>query len=142
LPIFSLRYRKITALITGIQRFFEIATQDVQLAIQRRCCSSADSGESTIIEQLLNQDLTLRQVQGELQNIFFAAFDTTTALLANLFDCLARHPRIVKRIQTELALVVADRMLAEADLARLPYLRAAIFETLRLQCCTAPCWGA
>jgi hypothetical protein len=24
----------------------------------------------------------------------------------------------------------------------LPYLRAAIFETLRLQCCTAPCWGA
>jgi hypothetical protein len=36
---------------------------------------------------------------------------------------------------------VGDRMLAKADLARLPY-RAAIFETLRMQCCTAPWWGA
>jgi hypothetical protein len=52
LPIFAVCYRKITALITGIRRFFEIATHDVQLAIQRRCGSSAGSGESTIIEQL------------------------------------------------------------------------------------------
>jgi len=132
LHIFAFRYRKIMALIRGIQRFFETAVCEAQLAIQHRGRDEPGSENSNIIEELLAQDMMPHQVQGELQNIFFAAFDTTTALIANLFDCMGRHPRIVKRIQTELALVVGSGMIAETDIARLTYLRDSIFETLRL----------
>ncbi|MCJ1403739.1 hypothetical protein MMC11_006962 [Xylographa trunciseda] len=133
LPIFALRYRKIMSLITGIQTFFETAISDTQ-AIMRQHRGSAIGSEQVakIIEEMLLQGMTPEEIQGELQNIFFAAFDTTAALLANLFDCLTRQPTIVKRLQAELAVVVGDRSIVEADVTRLTYLRATILETLRL----------
>ncbi|MCJ1392464.1 hypothetical protein MMC18_005331 [Xylographa bjoerkii] len=132
LPIFFLRYRKIMSLISGIQGFFESAIGDQQVLMQQRRGGESGSKQANIIEEMLAQGMTPEEAQGELQNIFFAAFDTTTALLANLFDCLARQPKIVKHLQAELAVVVGERPIVEADITRLTYLRATILETLRL----------
>ena len=54
------------------------------------------------------------------------------ALLTNLFDILARQPDIVTRLQAELAAVERGRPIGEADIAHSEYLRATLFEALRL----------
>ena len=132
-PVFALRYRKIMSLIRGIQRFFETAVSSAQYRVQQRQDSEKNTPDRpSIIEEMLEQGMSPAQVQSELQNIFFAAFDTTNALLANFFDCVARHPNTAARLRAEIAAVVGDRMLEEADLAHLAYLRASMFETLRL----------
>lgn len=128
LLIFASKYCKIVALIKGIQEFFKTAVGNVR----GRQYHDKSSDNISIIEEMLFQGLKPHQVQGELQNIFFAAFDTTTALLSNLFDCLARHTSIIKRLKEELGLVIGSRPLLANDIPRLIYLRAAIFETLRL----------
>lgn len=133
LPVFALLYRKIMSVIRGIQRFFETAVTSAQYRVQQRRDSEKNSPDRPpIIEEMLVQGMSPAEVQSELQNIFFAAFDTTNALLANFFDCVARHPKMAARLRTELAAVIGDRMVKEADLAHLTYLRATIFETLRL----------
>ncbi|CAF9922878.1 hypothetical protein IMSHALPRED_005781 [Imshaugia aleurites] len=132
LPVFALRYRKIMSLIRGIQRFFGIAVSSAQYRVQQRRDSENTPDRPSIIEEMLQQGMPPAKVQSELQNIFFAAFDTTNALLANFFDCVARHPKTAARLRAEIAAVVGDRMIEEADLAHLAYLRASMFETLRL----------
>lgn len=133
LPVFVLLYRKIMSLIRGIQKFFETAVTSAQYRVQQCRDSEKNTPDRpTIIEEMLVQGMSPAKVQGELQNIFFAAFDTTNALLANFFDCVARHPKTAARLRAEIVAVVGDRMVEEADLAHLAYLRATMFETLRL----------
>ena len=130
LPILVLRYQRIMALIRGIQGFFKTAIDN--MLAKRRDISGETREDSSTIEEMLGQDMKPSEVQGALQNIFFAAFDTTTALIANVFDCIARQAEILKRLQAELATVVGNKPLTEADIPRLTYLKATIFETLRL----------
>ncbi|KAA6409157.1 MAG: hypothetical protein FRX48_06710 [Lasallia pustulata] len=132
LPVFALRYRKIMSLIKGIQRFFETAISDINADMRRRHRDEQNCERNNIIEEMLAQGLAPAQVQGELQNIFFAAFDTTTALLTNVFDCATRQPDLIKRLQVECTAVVGSRLVDEADITCMPLLRATIFETLRL----------
>lgn len=132
LPIFALRYRKIISLIGGIQKFFETAVGGVQYRLQQRHCEKNASDRPSIIKEMLVQGMSPAQTQSELQNVFFAAFDTTTALIANIFDCVARDPKTAACLEAEIAAVVGDNAVEEADLKHLAYLRAIIFETLRL----------
>ena len=88
--------------------------------------------QTNIVEEMLARGMPPNLVQGEFHNVLFAAFDTTTALLANWFDCLARQPGIVKPLQAEIAIVVRGRPLVEADVICLTHLRATILGTLRL----------
>lgn len=132
LPVFALLYRRIMSLIRGIQRFFETAVTSAQDRVQQQRDSKNTPDRPTIIEEMLVQGMSPAKIQSELQNIFFAAFDTTNALLANFFDCVARHPETAAGLRAEITAVVGDLNVEEADLAHLAYLRATIFETLRL----------
>jgi cytochrome P450 len=127
LPILVVHYWRIMALITGIQGFFKTTIDNV--LSKRRTSTTEESG---FIGDMLDQNMQPPEVQGALQNIFFAAFDTTTALIVNFFDCVARQPETVERLHAELVIVVGNKPLTEADIPHLTYLKATIFETLRL----------
>jgi len=87
----------------------------------------ADTGET----------MTDRQVRDEVMTIFLAGHETTAVALTWTFYLLSRHPEVARRLQDELANVLAGRIATVADLPRLPYTRAVIGETIRLY---PPAW--
>ncbi|KAK4280825.1 hypothetical protein QN277_012396 [Acacia crassicarpa] len=68
-----------------------------------------------------------------LIDMIFAAADTSIVVIDFVFSELLRHPRVMKNLQKELQNVIGmNRMVEEADLAKLSYLDMVIKETLRL----------
>lgn len=134
LPIFVLHYRKITSLVRGIQKFFSDAITSTNTSNQDSELAKNDRSKNfDLITYMISEGLSPSHVQGELQNIFFAAFDTTTALMTNLFDHLSQHPLVVLRLKSELAQVTGNTdPVNEVNVSRLILLRATIWETLRL----------
>nr|POF14270.1 cytochrome p450 52a2 [Quercus suber] len=131
IPVLAWRVRRVLQLIRGIHGFFHDAIRNAFKDMRTR--PSEDSQPSTILHQMLKEGMTHEKAHGELQNIFFAAFDTTTVLLTNLFDCIGRDPRVQQQLRDELDRVVGvEGILTENLLAKLVYLRATVFETLRL----------
>lgn len=153
LPIFGPEYLKIMSLIRGILIFFETAISSVQYRVQQQYSERNGLARSKLIEEMLVQGISPGQVPGELQNIFFAAFNTPTVLLVNLFDCVARHTKTAACLEADIVAVVGDHVVEEAEPAHLAYLRAKIFQILRLHtpvtyhtcktwtCTTMPCGG-
>jgi cytochrome P450 len=130
--VFIWQYRRIMQLVQGLQTFFETAVH-AAIRVEKEKEQTANQNESIIV-QMLRQGITTADAQGELQNIFFAAFDTTTALLTNLFDCLARHPEVQSQLRDDIATSIGETiaMTSAIDISRSIYLRATIMETLRL----------
>ena len=129
--VFVWQYRRIMQLVRGLQRFFRTAVHAAIRVGKEKKEQTAIQDES-IIMQMLRQGLTTADAQGELQNIFFAAFDTTTALLTNLFDCIARHPEVPSQLKEDIANSMMGETTKATDISRSIYLRATIMETLRL----------
>ena len=82
--------------------------------------------------------LTDRQIRDEIMTLFLAGHETTANGLAWTFLLLAESPEAEARLADELRAVVGARPVAYDDLARLPYLRAVVFESLRLR---PPVWN-
>lgn len=64
-----------------------------------------------------------------------AGTDTTFTLMDWLMAEMLRHPKILEKLQAEIRQVLADQgktQVTEEDLPNLPYLKAAIKETLRI----------
>ncbi len=77
------------------------------------------------------------QLRDEVMTLFLAGHETTASALAWTWHLLARHPEAQARLHAELDLVLADargapRPPAFDDLARLPYARAVLAESMRL----------
>jgi len=78
-------------------------------------------------------ELDPEQLAREANLFLFAGHDTTSATLAWLFSYLATHPEAQKRVHEEVSAVPAGSLASElSDPRSLPYLGAAIKETLRL----------
>lgn len=67
------------------------------------------------------------QIQGEVQNIFFASYDTTSAFLANVMHVLVHHPGIQLKLRREIGLL-GGRLPTNKDLASFEYLRWFLME--------------
>ncbi|KAK9073551.1 hypothetical protein SSX86_007875 [Deinandra increscens subsp. villosa] len=72
-------------------------------------------------------------IKAIILDVFAAGTDTTYASLVWSISELIRHPRVMKKLQQEVAEVAQRRhMIYENDLEKMEYLKATIKETLRL----------
>jgi cytochrome P450 len=71
-------------------------------------------------------------LRDEVLTMVLAGHETTANALTWTFYLLSRHPEVERRVVQELATVLAGRAPTFEDVARLPYLRAVIDESMRL----------
>jgi len=90
-----------------------------------------------LLGMLLAADLEPRQLRDELVTLFTAGQETVGCALAWLFWLLSRHPEAERALHDELASVLNGRAPTLEDLARLPWTRMIVQETLRLH---PPLW--
>ncbi|WP_228984230.1 cytochrome P450 [Streptomyces sp. DH12] len=76
--------------------------------------------------------LTDTEVRDELSTIMFAGAETTATALAWVFHELAGRPDAEEQIAAEIRDVIGDRVVTVADVPRLPAIRRALDEVLRL----------
>jgi cytochrome P450 len=100
--------------------------------------SRAGGGETSVIGGLLDardedgRPLSRQAIRNEAAVIFMAGHETTANTLAWAWFLLSQAPSVRDRLHAELDAVCPDRDPVFEDIARLPYTRAVIEETLRL----------
>nr|D1MI46.1 RecName: Full=Geraniol 8-hydroxylase; AltName: Full=Cytochrome P450 76B10; AltName: Full=Geraniol 10-hydroxylase; Short=SmG10H [Swertia mussotii]ACZ48680.1 geraniol 10-hydroxylase [Swertia mussotii] len=79
------------------------------------------------------EEIDRTHIQRMCLDLFVAGTDTTSSTLEWAMSEMLKNPEKMKAAQAELAQVIGKgKAVEEADLARLPYLRCAIKETLRI----------
>lgn len=76
--------------------------------------------------------MTDAQLRDEAITLFIAGHETTANALTFGWLLLARHPEARARLEAEVDAVLGDRAPTMDDLARLPWTRAVVAETMRL----------
>ncbi|KAL2551587.1 Cytochrome [Forsythia ovata] len=79
-------------------------------------------------DEKLNED----DMIAVLWEMIFRGTDTTALLTEWVMAELVLHPEVQEKLQAELDSAVGNRSVADADVAKLPYLQAVIKETLRV----------
>lgn len=96
---------------------------DVLLSLMNKPMSSLNEPQYTIGRT---------NVKAVILDILAGALETSYATIEWAMSELIRHPEVMKKLQQELESVVSDRMVEEADLAKLNYLNMVVKETFRL----------
>ncbi|KAI4325869.1 hypothetical protein MLD38_031233 [Melastoma candidum] len=77
--------------------------------------------------------LTNDHIKAILMDTFIGAIDTSSITLLWAMSELMRNPRVLKKLQDEIRSTVGEKPRVESDdIAKLPYLRMVVKETLRL----------
>jgi cytochrome P450 len=76
--------------------------------------------------------LNAAEVRDEVITIFMAGHETTAVTLTFVWYLLSQHPAVEEKLHAELDAVLGGRTPTAEDLARLPYTRMVIEETMRL----------
>jgi len=76
--------------------------------------------------------MTTQEVRNQVVTIFMAGHETTALALTWTWYLLSEHPSVEARLHAELASVLGGRNPLHEDLARLPYTRMVIEESMRL----------
>ncbi|KAL0352100.1 UNVERIFIED_CONTAM: cytochrome [Sesamum calycinum] len=72
-------------------------------------------------------------IRGLMQVLLIAGTDTSAGTMEWALSLLLNHPQVLKKAQLEIDNHIGhDRLIDEADIAELPYLRCIVNETLRL----------
>lgn len=126
-------YRRLIGLVVGMKAFFREKLNDIITEANictggpgRKVPSSEDLSPS-VFRSMKAAGISEDRMQGELQNIFFASYDTTSAFLSNLMYILLRHVDVQKRLIEEIA-CLQGRPPSRKDLAGLRYLRLVMME--------------
>ena len=85
----------------------------------------------TVVQCIAKGPISKETLQGEVRNLFFASFDTTSALMANLIDIISRREDVQSRIQQEIRTLCSKDVTRE-QIASCQYLRWPILESKRL----------
>lgn len=105
--------------------------------ISERRASGEDTGD--LLSMLLaardeegdGSGMSDTQIRDEAMTLFLAGYETTANALSWTFYLLAQHPEVEARMHDELD-AVADAELGAESLARLPYTRMVLSESMRL----------
>lgn len=82
--------------------------------------------------ELRGEETTNQQLRDDLMTILIAGHETTAAVLTWATVELEKNPQILQKAREEIDSVLGDRNPSFKDVAKLPYLRRIIAETLRL----------
>jgi cytochrome P450 len=85
-----------------------------------------------VTDPVTGRPFTRQQVLDELKTHFIAGNETTGCGMAWTLYEIARHPEVHSRLCAELDDVLGGRAPTAADLAKMPYLRQVVNESLRL----------
>jgi cytochrome P450 len=116
-------YPRISAVVSGMKTFFRNHMNEILSGLRQSSASAGTSCFRSMRESGMPDEVIL----GELQNVFFASFDTTTALLANIVGVLARRQDVLTRMRQEVE-QLGEKRPDKADLKDLPYLHSVILE--------------
>lgn len=132
-------YRRLIHLVDGMKAFFKRKLNDI-IEETRPCGSGADEVSQSqsqppqpqwqspsVFRSMKTAGASDDQIQGEVQNIFFASYDTTSAFLANVMHVLVHHPGVQLRLRREIG-VLGGRSPTKQDLASFEYLRLFLME--------------
>jgi cytochrome P450 len=118
------------------RRAARLTTGPLRRAIADMSGAAAEGSLLGLLDQAQREQtqrgLTEAERQDHLVTLLVAGHVTTAMALTWLFYLLDLHPAVRDGVVDELRAELGDRPAAAADLARLPRLRAAIDETLRL----------
>lgn len=92
-------YGELNDTVTGMKAFFRKKLVDVMENMEG---TPAPRSPWSVFQMMKANDVSDEQIQSELQNVFFASWDTTSALLANTVYALTRHPRVQERLREEI----------------------------------------
>jgi cytochrome P450 len=76
--------------------------------------------------------MTMQEVRNQVITIFMAGHETTALALTWTWYLLSQHPAVQAKLEDELASALAGRLPRHDDLAKLPYTRMVIEESMRL----------
>jgi cytochrome P450 len=105
--------------------------------IARRRAAGVDDEDGDLLALLLRSGLTDHEIRNELVTLVIAGHETVASALTWSLYLLAANPAVQEQLHRELDEVLGDRSPAWPDLARLPYTRAVVDESLRLY---PPAW--
>lgn len=128
------RYRRLIRLVEGMRDFFQRKLNDIVSEVRSSCAGSVRRGEPrfaelspSVFRSMKAAGLSDERIQGELQNIFFASYDTTSTFLANLMYILVRHAAVLQRLREEIAFL-EGRPPSRRDLGRMHFMQLVIME--------------
>lgn len=114
-------YRQLLHVVDGMKTFFYAQLQAVLSDTSRR------SNGTSCFRTMMKDNVPVQQVQAELQNIFFASFDTTNALLCNVVEIVSKRQDIQDRLRDEIS-CLQGALPTRRDVQNLTYLRFVILE--------------
>lgn len=116
--------RQLNETVVGMKAFFRRKLVDVMSSTED---SSSRNAPWSVFRMMKAEGIPDEQVQAELQNIFFAGWDTTSVLLANTVYALLRHQNVQRRLREEIG-AFHGMAPTKQDLNRMEYLRLVINE--------------
>lgn len=138
-------YRALIQCVTGMKSFFRRKLDSI-IASGKAPLLSSESRTTTsspnVFRMMKAQGIPRERIQGELQNIFFASYDTTTALLSNLVELLARNTGVQQRLREEIAKCLEGRRAKSQDLVRMEYLQCVTSEGKFAETPFVKLWGS
>lgn len=116
--------RQLNETVAGMKAFFRRKLADIMSSTEY---SSSRNTPWSVFRMMKAGGIPDEQVQAELQNIFFAGWDTTSVLLANTLYALLRHQNVQRRLREEIG-ALHGMPPTKQDLNRMQYLRFVLNE--------------
>ncbi|WP_444931113.1 cytochrome P450 [Microbulbifer sp. SSSA002] len=114
------------------KKVIEIMANFIQKIVSDRI-EQRSSEEPDLLSTLIrHHDNNSTAIEEDVISLLIAGHETSGATLSWLFILLAKHPEIQHKVHNELDRAVGSSQVSYQDLKNLPYLNAAIKETLRL----------
>lgn len=127
--------RRLKGVADGMKRFFSKNLADIVSAHGTRPQIDSERSKDkrsftppSVFRLMSAADIPIERIQGEMQNVFFASYDTTSAFLANLVGIIVRHPDVQTRLRDEIKFLDGTAP-TNQDLAKMEYLRLVIMES-------------
>lgn len=114
-------YRRLISVVDGMKAFFRTQLQAVLSDVSRT------SNGTSCFRMMMMDNIPVFQIQAELQNIFFASFDTTNALLCNLLEIVSQRQDIQARLRQEIE-ILGGIPPTKREIFHLTYLRFVLLE--------------
>jgi cytochrome P450 len=134
----------LVSLLAPLRRVARERTQlDVVIddIVNSRLAGGQADGGQDLLALLLDAEtahgVPSQQLRDDVLTILLAGHDTIATALTMSWTLLARHPRVDEQLASELRSVLGGRPPSSNDLARLPYTRSVLAESLRLY---PPAW--